>query len=110
MVQEVKNLPAMQETQDTQVWSLGGEDPLEKEMTTCSNMLVWKIHGQRNLVVYSPWGTKGLNMTGPTYSRYRYYRGENQFSERLSNLPKNTQLGSIGVGGRIQVCLPLGPC
>ena len=43
MVQEVKNLPAMQETQDTQVWSLGGEDPLEKEMATCSSVLVWKI-------------------------------------------------------------------
>ena len=32
----VKNLPAMQETQ---VWSLGGENPLEKEMATHSNSL-----------------------------------------------------------------------
>ena len=31
VVQTVKNLPAMQETQ---VRSLGGEDPLEKEMAT----------------------------------------------------------------------------
>ena len=39
----VKNLPAMQETQETQVRSLGREDPLEKEMTTHSSILAWKI-------------------------------------------------------------------
>ena len=39
----VKNLPAMQEMQETQAQSLGWEDPLEKEMATCSNILVWKI-------------------------------------------------------------------
>ena len=36
MAQMIKNLPAMQETQ---VQSLGGEDPLEKEMATHSNIL-----------------------------------------------------------------------
>ena len=36
----VKHLPTMQETQ---VQSLGQEDPLEKEMTTYSNTLAWKI-------------------------------------------------------------------
>ena len=40
MVQLVKNMPAMQETQ---VQSLGGEDPLEKEMATHTNTLAWKI-------------------------------------------------------------------
>ena len=34
--QQVKNLPAMQETQDTWVPSLCQEDPLEKEMATHS--------------------------------------------------------------------------
>ena len=46
MVQRVKNLPAMQETQKTQelqVQSLGQEDPLEKEMATHSSMLAWEI-------------------------------------------------------------------
>ena len=33
----------MQEIQKTQVRSLGGEDPLEKEMATHSNILAWKI-------------------------------------------------------------------
>ena len=36
----VKNLPAKQETQ---VQSLGREDPLEKEMTTHSSILSWRI-------------------------------------------------------------------
>jgi len=40
MVKMVKNLPAMQETW---VWSLGGEDPLEKGMATHSSMLSWRI-------------------------------------------------------------------
>ena len=36
----VKNLPAMQETQ---VRSLGGDDPLEKGMATHSSILAWRI-------------------------------------------------------------------
>ena len=28
--------------QETGVWSLGGEDPLEKEMATHSTILTWK--------------------------------------------------------------------
>ena len=36
----VKNLPAMQETQ---VQSLGQEDPLEEGMTTHSSILAWRI-------------------------------------------------------------------
>ena len=39
----VKNSP-MQETQETWVQSLGQEDPLEKEMTTCSSILAWETH------------------------------------------------------------------
>ena len=40
VAQLVKNLPAMQE-----IWvqSLGWEDPLEKEITTDSGILVWRI-------------------------------------------------------------------
>jgi len=51
----VKNLPAMQETQETWVPSLGGEDPLEEEMAT---HLLGKSHRGRSLVGYSPWGCK----------------------------------------------------
>ena len=39
----VKSLPAMQESQETRVQSLGWEDPPEKEMAIHSSMLAWKI-------------------------------------------------------------------
>ena len=40
IAQLVKNLPAMQETL---VRFLGGEDPLEKGMVTCSSILAWRV-------------------------------------------------------------------
>ena len=40
VAQMVKDLPAVQETW---VWSLGLEDPLEKEMVTYSRILAWGI-------------------------------------------------------------------
>ena len=40
MAQRVKHLSTIQETW---VRSLGGEDPLEKEMATHSSILAWKI-------------------------------------------------------------------
>ena len=42
MAQLVKNLPAVQEKQETRVRFLDQEDPLEKEMTTHSSILAWK--------------------------------------------------------------------
>ena len=54
VAQRIKRLPAMQETR---VRSLGGEDPLEKEMATHSCILAWRI----------PWTeeTGRLQSTGP---------------------------------------------
>ena len=40
VAQTVKNLPAMPETQ---VQSLGEDDPLEKDMATRSSILAWRI-------------------------------------------------------------------
>ena len=40
VAQMIKNLPEMQETQ---IWSLGGEDALEKGMATYSSILSWRI-------------------------------------------------------------------
>ena len=39
----VKYLPAMHEMLETQVWSLGWEDPLEQEMATHSSIGAWRI-------------------------------------------------------------------
>ena len=65
VAQMVKNLPAMWETQ---LRSLGQEDPLEKGMATHSSILVFlpgEFHGQRKLMGYSPWDRKELDMTEP---------------------------------------------
>ena len=43
VAQQVKNLPAIQETQKMRVWSQGEEDPLEEEMATYSIIPAWKI-------------------------------------------------------------------
>ena len=59
VAQMVKNLPAVQETQ---VQSLGWEDPLEKGMATYSSILVREIP-QRSLVDDSTWGRKELDTT-----------------------------------------------
>ena len=60
LTQMVKNMSAMQESQ---VRSLGQEDPLEKGMVTHSSILARRIP-QRSLVGYSPWGHKESgNMT-----------------------------------------------
>ena len=50
MAQWVKNLPAMQDTQETQVQSLDWEDPLEKEMATHFRILAWEIPWTEELV------------------------------------------------------------
>ena len=52
----IKNPPAMQEPQETQVQSLGQEVPLEEEMATHASILAWRI----------PWTEEpgGLQSTG----------------------------------------------
>ena len=43
MAQQVKNSPAVQETQETRVRFLGQEDPLEEGTATHSRILAWRI-------------------------------------------------------------------
>ena len=59
VTQMVKNLPAMQETQ---VWSLGQEDLLEKEWLPTPVFSPGEFHGQKNVVGYRPWGRKESDM------------------------------------------------
>ena len=60
VVQMVKNMPAMWETQ---VQSLSQEDPLEMGMGPTPVFWPEEVHGQRSLVGYSPWDHKELDMT-----------------------------------------------
>ena len=60
----VKICLAMQETQETQVWSLGWEDPLEESLATHSSILAWKI----------PWTEEpdGLQSVGSQQTGYNW--------------------------------------
>ena len=53
----------MQETEETQLASLGEEDPLEEEMQPTPGFLPEKSHRQRSLVGYSPLGRKESDRT-----------------------------------------------
>ena len=68
MAQQLKNWPAIEETQETWVQSPAGEDPLEKEMATNSVSLPEKSHGQRSLAGYSPWGSLRVRHNGAQYA------------------------------------------
>ena len=62
-----KNLPAMQETW---VWSLGQEDPLEKRMATHSSILAWRIPWtEKSGSLHSPWGQTESDTTEPLTQR-----------------------------------------
>ena len=56
----VKQLPAMQETQ---IWSLGWEDPLEKGMDAQSRILAWRIPWTEKPGGLGPQGHKESDMT-----------------------------------------------
>ena len=53
-----KESPAMQETQEIWVQSLGQEDTLEEEMSTHSSILAWEIPWTEEPDGYSPWACK----------------------------------------------------
>ena len=55
MAQMVKNMPAMQ---DTQVQTLGQEDPLEKGMATHSSILAWRIPWSEKLGMLQSMGSQ----------------------------------------------------
>ena len=58
VAQWVTNPPAMQETQETQVQSPGWEDTLGRAWQPTPVFVPEQLHGQKNLVGYSPWGRK----------------------------------------------------
>ena len=60
VAQMVKNLPAMQETQ---VRSLGQEDPLEKGTATHSSVLAWRTPGTEEPGGLPSMGLQESNMT-----------------------------------------------
>ena len=63
VAQVVENLPAMQETQ---VWSLGQEDPLEKGMAIHSSILAWSIPWKEELDGLQSMGSQKVKHNGAT--------------------------------------------
>ena len=84
VAQMVRNLPAIQETQ---IGFLGQEDPLEKGMTTHSNILAWRI----------PWTEKtGLQSIGSQRVNRTERLTLSLFTPRMggtSHLGKQSQVG-----------------
>ena len=66
----VKNLPAYAGDVETWIRFLGLEDPLEESMAAHFSVLPWRIHGQRSLSGYSPWGHKESDTTEATYHAF----------------------------------------
>ena len=62
----VKNLPAMLETQEMWVRSLGGQDPWRRAWQPNPVFLFGESYGQRSLMGYSPWGHKELDLIEAT--------------------------------------------
>ena len=79
VVQMVKHLPAMQETQ---VRSLGQEDPLEKEMATHSSTLAWKIPWTKE-----PGGLQSMRSQGRTRL--------SDFTSQVASMPTSWKLLKI---------------
>ena len=79
VAQRIKHLAA---TWETQVWSLGQEDPLEKEMATHSGTLAWKI----------PWMEKSsrLQSMGSQSVRHNWATSLSLFmASWISKFPRN---------------------
>ena len=86
MTQQLKELPAVHEMQETQVQSLGRGDPLEEGMATHSSILAWRI----------PWteesGRKqstGLHRVGHDWSNLAHMWSEGKSKVYIDLLPSS---------------------
>ena len=108
VAQLVKNLPAMKETW---VWSLGWEDPLEKEKAMHSSILAWRIpwtvHGDSlgkntrvgcHALLQGIFPTKGSNPGLPHCRRQILYHLSHQGSLRILEwIPSSRDLPNPGI-------------
>ena len=90
----VKNLPAMQESQ---VWPLGWEDPLERGMATHSSILAWRIPQTEEPGGLQSWSRKESDMTEQLTLSFFTFKGIEIIPSLLSITvpPKLKTLDSI---------------
>ena len=86
----VKHLPTMQESQ---VRSLGWEDPLEKKRQRTPVLLLRKFHGWRSVVGYSSWGRKESDMT----EQHHFHLGFNGYCFWCGNRWGSLSLLATGI-------------
>ena len=65
---------------------MGPEDPLEEGMATHSSVLAWRIPWAEELVGYSPWDPKELDMTDATEQEHAIHYTHNTCMSCLSLL------------------------
>ena len=95
MAQQVKNLPAMQ---GTQVQSQGGEEPLEEEMATHSNILAWEIPRTEQ-----PGGLQSIGLQRVGYNRASKHIGNDFRMLSISGLHYIICTSSVQSLGHIQL-------
>ena len=95
----IKNPPAKQETW---LWYLGWEDPLEKKTATQPVFWPLKSHGQRSLVGYSPWGHRAAHVwaTKHTHTHTHFCLSRTQTAPPSSAQEMQTQPQPAPGGGR----------
>ena len=85
MAQWVKNLPAMQETQEMKLQSLGWEEPLEEDTAAHSSIPAWKIPwteepgglpSKGSQRVQHEWATKHTHTRTHTHKHVEYNKLE----------------------------------
>ena len=76
VAQMVKNLPGVQETL---VWSLGQEDPLEKGMATHSSILAWRIPWTEELGRLQSMGSKRVGHNWATNISHFTVDGDSEY-------------------------------
>ena len=102
--------------QETWVPSLGGEDPLKKEMATHSCILAWEIPWTEEPRGYSPWGCKELDMTEQLNNNNNAYSGtvveggssvHNGLEFRMDLSQETESYGVAGDRHKSLTCAPL---
>ena len=89
----------MQETQEMRVRSLGREDPLEEEITTCSSILAWKITWREE-----PGGLQSMGLPRVRYNLATKYTHSHTHRDMLLGSPDfNTFLSWRKGDARISV-------
>ena len=85
VAQMVKNLPAMQETQ---VWCLDQEEPLEKGMATQSGILAWRIPWTEGPAELQSMGSR----VAKSWTRVSNYHFHSKCTEYCTQSPKNSAM------------------